>query len=64
MKGMMLHAGGKEVARADLDLIPLPQATDSYTPVSHYDLTERIATISQDIHTDYTLIGEQYALAR
>ena len=61
---MMLHAGGKQVSRADLDLIPLPEATDSYTPVSHYHLTERIATISRDILTDYTLIGEQYALAR
>ena len=64
MNGMMLHAGGREVQRADLDLIPLPEATESYTPVSHYHLTERIATISRDILSDYTLIGEQYALAR
>ncbi len=64
MNGMMLHAGGQEVQRADLDLIPLPEATESYTPVSHYHLTERITTISRDILTDYTLVGEQYALAR
>ena len=64
MKGMMVHCGGKEVTRGDLDLIQLPEETDSYKAVSHYHLADRLATISQDILTDYALVGEQYALAR
>lgn len=64
MSGMLLHAGGQAVTRADLNLIPLPEATESYTPVSHYQLTERIATISRDLLNGYTMVGEQYALAR
>lgn len=64
LEGMMLHRGGFEVKRQELDLVPLPEETDSYTPVSHYHLADKLLTISQDILTDYTLIGEKYALAR
>jgi len=64
MDGMMLHRGAVEVGRQELDLIALPPQTDSYTPVSHYGLTDRILTISRDILTDYTLVGEKYAIGR
>lgn len=64
MEGMILHRGGNEVSKADLDAIPIPQETDSYKPVSHYQLADRISTISRDILTDYTLVGEKYAVAR
>lgn len=65
MNGMMLHRGAVEVKRHDLDLIPLPEATESYQPVSHYHLTDRLLTISQDIlTTSCLLVGEKYALAR
>ncbi|OPY11582.1 MAG: hypothetical protein A4E69_02786 [Syntrophus sp. PtaB.Bin138] len=45
-------------------MVPLPEETDSYQPVSHYDLTDRLLTVSRDILTDYCLVGEKYALAR
>jgi len=64
MEGLLLHRGGQEVSKAELDLIPLPEATESYVPVSHYHLANRLLTISQDILTDYVLIGENYGLAR
>ncbi len=64
MNELMLHRGGNLVTRADLDLVPLPEATDSYLPVSHYHLTDKLLTISQDLLADYALIGEQYAIAR
>lgn len=64
MEGMILHRGGQLVTKADLDLIQLPEATGSYTPVSHYQLADRITTISRDILTDYALVGEKYAIAR
>lgn len=61
---LLLHKGGEEVKKEDLALIPLPLETESYTPVSHYDLANSLSTIGQDILTDYTLVGETYALAR
>ena len=36
MKGMELQAGGEEVNRADLDMIQVPDTTDTYVPVSHF----------------------------
>jgi len=64
MNELALHRGGNLVTKADLDLVPLPQATDSYLPVSHYHLADKLLTISQDLLTDYALVGEHYALAR
>lgn len=64
MQGMMLHRGGQEVTRQELDLIQTPPQTDSYTPVSHYHLSDKLLTISRDILTDYALVGEKYAIAR
>ena len=64
MEGMVLHRGGEIVTKETLDLIPLPQETDSYIPVSHYHLADKLLVMSQDILKDYTLIGENYAIAR
>jgi hypothetical protein len=64
MNELTLHRGGNLVKRADLDQVPLPEATDSYLPVSHYHLADKLLTISQVLLTDYALISEQYALAR
>lgn len=64
MDEMIVHRGGELVAREQLDLIRLPEATDSYIPVSHYHLADKLLNISTDILRDYVLIGEQYAVAR
>lgn len=64
MAELLLHRGGQEVNRQELDLIPLPEPTESYTPVSHYHLADKIRTIGNDILTDYCLVGENYAVAR
>lgn len=42
----------------------MPEATDSYLPVSHYLLADKLLAISQDLLTDYAPVGEHYALAR
>jgi len=60
----MIHRGGELVTKDQLDLIPLPEPTESYVPVSHYALTDKFLTISQDVLRDYALIGESYAVAR
>lgn len=64
MNELFLHKGGVYVNKDQLDLIPVPDPTDSYVPVSHYHLADKFLTISQDILRDYTLIGENYGLAR
>jgi hypothetical protein len=64
MSELLLHRGGELVTREQLDLITLPEATDSYIPVSHYHLADKMLTISQDILRDYVLIGENYGIAR
>lgn len=64
MSELILHRGAQEVEKEALDLVPMPEQTDSYVPVSHYELANTLTTIGQDILTDYALIGENYALAR
>jgi hypothetical protein len=64
MDEFLIHKGGEIVTREQLDLIKVPEETDSYVPVSHYHLTDKLLTVSQDLLTDFTLAGENYALAR
>lgn len=61
---MVLHRGGRECNRGELDLIPLPAKTETYQPVSHYELANKLLTISQDIMTGFTLNKERYGVAR
>lgn len=65
MNGLMIHTnGGKCVGRDELEAIPVPEATESYQPVSHFVLANTLATIGQDLLRGYTLTKEQYGLAR
>ena len=65
MNGLMIQTnGGKCVQRDELEAIPIPEATDSYQPVSHFVLANTLATIGQDLLRGYTLAKEQYGLAR
>ncbi|MCG6538275.1 MAG: hypothetical protein L7F78_27050, partial [Syntrophales bacterium LBB04] len=64
MEEIIVHRGGELVTREQLDLIKVPEATESYIPVSHYDLADKLVTISNDILRDYVMVGENYAVAR
>jgi hypothetical protein len=64
MEGLLVHRGGEILKREELDLIKLPEPTESYFPVSHYHLSDKLVTIASEILRDYTLIGENYAVAR
>jgi hypothetical protein len=64
MDGLSLSRGSVKATRDELDLIPVPPSTETYQPVSHHDLATKLVTIGHDILTDYTLIGENYGLAR
>ena len=64
MEELLVHRGGTLLKRDELDLIKVPEPTNSYVPVSHYHLTDKLVNISTDILRDYTLVGETYAVAR
>jgi hypothetical protein len=59
---LMLHCGGKPITRDELDLIPMPVETPTYKPVSHYALTRRVETISQDLLKGFTLDRESFGV--
>lgn len=64
MEEFLIHRGGDIVTREQLDLVKVPEETDSYVPVSHYHLADKLVNISSDILRDYVLVGENYAVAR
>jgi len=64
MNQLFVHRGGELLTKDQLDLIPVPKTTDSYIPVPHYQLSDRLITISTDILRDYVMVGENYAVAR
>jgi hypothetical protein len=61
---LLVHRGGQIVTRDDLALVPVPEATDSYIPVPHNNLADTLSIIGRDILKGFTLMKEQYALAR
>ena len=66
MKGMCIHAGGKEATFAEVQEVPLPAETDSYKPIPHADLLTSTQKVAADLLSGrhMTLEKEQYALAR
>jgi len=64
MNGLMLHCGGKPSTREGLDAFKAPDKTDTYSPIAHLDLTNRVLQISQDLLKGYTLDRESYGVAR
>ena len=59
---MMSHAGGVECAYDDLGQIPLPEKTDSYTPVGHVDFVESLYKHADSIMAPkgFALEGQRY----
>jgi hypothetical protein len=66
MSKLMMHANkdGQIVTREDLRNLPVPAVTETYQPVSHFLLIEKLLTLSQDLLTHYTLETEEYGIAR
>jgi len=61
---LLMHRGGQQVELNDLQAVPLPQKTQSYQPVSHYDLAINLGRIAQDLLRDFTMDRSQFGLAR
>ena len=64
MDEMILHRGGQVVSKQELDLIPVPSETDSYIPVSHYHLADKLLTVRRISSPTLSWSGENYAIAR
>jgi hypothetical protein len=62
---MILHCGGQAASLDELRDVPLPEATDTYSPVSHFDLVTTTGRMAADLlgHT-YQLRKDLYALAK
>jgi hypothetical protein len=61
---MMLHCGGKSVEYADLLDIPLPEETDTYKPVAHYDLADNVIKIGSDLLKEYSFNLSNHAVTK
>ncbi|MBC8551756.1 MAG: hypothetical protein ISR95_03470 [Candidatus Marinimicrobia bacterium] len=61
---LIMHKGGDYCSLDDLRMIPLPNETRTYKPVSHYDLAVNLGEVSGGLLRGYELDKTQYGLAR
>jgi hypothetical protein len=61
---IMVHAGGQRITKDVLDMIPLPDQTNTYVPVSHYQLAETLKTVSDDLLKGFTFMSDDYVIAK
>ena len=65
MSELIVHTqGGQYATLDDLKSVPLPEETDSYIPVSHFDLAVNLAKVAKDLLNGYFFHKSQYGLAR
>ena len=60
--GMMLHCGGEPCNLEDLKTFKLPEETDTYNPLSHFDFADNVQNIAKDLWSGYELTGQQHAV--
>jgi hypothetical protein len=59
---LILHCGASKVERADVDNVPTPDATDTWTPIPHTALIERVEdTLKSD---GLTIVNQTHGLTR
>lgn len=66
MRDLILHCGAKNVGLNDLKEIEMPEQTDTYIPISHYDMAFNVNKVAQDllVPKGYKFVKEQYGLGR
>lgn len=64
MTQLLMHRGGDYTTLDELRSIPVPEETETYKPVPHYDLATNLAEVSGAILNGYHLQGSQFGLAR
>ena len=63
MSQMLLHCGGRSVSFDELAAVPLPEKTETYTPVAFKDIVMNTKQIADDLLKDFTYQDSMYALA-
>jgi len=63
MDGLMMHCGGKVATRDEIIAVGLPAETDTYKPVAHNLLVDKVIEITQDV-LPVKLEAEAFGLAR
>jgi len=63
MSQMLLHCGGRNVSFDELAAVPLPEQTETYTPVAFQDIVTNAKQIADDLLKDYSYVDSNYALA-
>jgi len=61
---LLMHKGGQRASLNDLKQVPLPEETESYKPVSHYDLAINLARTCNGLLNGYHFRKSQYGLAK
>jgi len=64
MNSLVLHRGAKEVSLTDLQSIPLPEKTPTYTPISHYDFAMNVARIGGDLLQGFSFREGRYGVTK
>ncbi len=62
MNGLILHCGGKRATRKEISSVILPNETDTYKPVAHNLLVDKVIEITQDV-LPIKLEAEAFGLA-
>src|SRR5262249_46216929 len=60
MSGLIVHAGGRKIEKAELALLPTPEGTKTHKPVPHVKLVEEI--LSQLDGLGFKPRKEEYAV--
>jgi len=61
---MILHCGGQAVSYDELTQIPLPEETSTYKPVAHYDLSQNVIKMGNDLLKNKEWDSAQYAVTK
>ena len=61
---LLLHCGGVAATLDDLQAVALPEETQTYKPVSHYDLATHIGRVAKEMLHDARLRDGLYALTK
>ena len=62
MSQMLLHCGGRSVSFDELAAVPLPEETETYTPVAFKDIVMNTKQVADDLLKDFTYKDSMYAL--
>lgn len=64
MSRSLTERGVVHVSRAELADVPTPERTESYMPVAHAELVDKVLDIATGMFSGFNLVSEDYALAR